>query len=112
MAMTAVPAAAGGVRDAWPYVASHCLPGEIRTALKAISERFGKDVLIVSAHRPRAGRSLHAACRAADFRIPGADRGAVRAYAATLPGIGGIGSYPRKDIIHIDNRAIPFAWRR
>lgn len=99
------------VRDAWPYVRSGCLPAEIRSALHAISQKFGRDVLIVSAHRPRAS-PMHRACRAADFRIAGANRMAVRDYAKGLPGVKGVGTYPHKDIIHIDNRSIPFAWWR
>lgn len=112
VAMLAAAPASAGVKDAWPYVKSQCLPSEIRAALHAISAQFKRDVLVVSAHRPGARGSMHATCRAADFRVPGADKSAVRAYAAGLPGIRGVGTYPRKDLIHIDNRAVPFAWRR
>lgn len=111
-AILAASPASADVRNAWPYVRSQCLPTEIRNALSAISAHFKRDVLIVSAHRASARGSMHAACRAADIRVPGADKMAVRAFAATLPGIRGVGTYPRKDLIHIDNRSIPFAWRR
>lgn len=107
---TAAPASSE-VRDAWPYVKSGCLPAEIRSALAAISRQFGRDVLIVSAHRAKAS-PMHRSCRAADFRMPGVNRTVIRDFAKGLPGVRGIGTYPGKDIVHIDNRPIPFAWWR
>ncbi len=52
-----------------------CLPGSVKTALGQLDSHFG-GIKVISTHRPGAriagsGRiSLHASCRAADFRPP------------------------------------------
>lgn len=62
-----------------------CLPGSVKAALSQLDSQFGR-IQVISTHRPGAriagsGRiSLHASCRAADFRPPPGRYRAVVAY--------------------------------
>jgi uncharacterized protein YcbK (DUF882 family) len=49
---------------------------------------------------------------AADIRIEGVEPMALATFAKTVPGINGVGSYRRTDLIHVDVRQEQFAWRR
>jgi uncharacterized protein YcbK (DUF882 family) len=83
-----------------------CLPGVLRTRLSQVRQRFGS-IQVISTSRPGARirgsgrRSLHASCRAVDFRPP---RGQYSAVVRWLYANheGGIGTY-RTGHIHIDN---------
>jgi uncharacterized protein YcbK (DUF882 family) len=97
----------GAVRTAGHATLS-CLPASVRSALRAVSKRYGK-VTISSTRRSRkrnrraggARHSMHLACRAADFRIHGRSRRATT-FLRKRPGIGGVKRY-RNGLYHIDN---------
>lgn len=81
-----------------------CLPPALKGALTQIRARFGP-VTVVSTHRPgariRSGRpSLHASCRAVDFRPARGTYGKVAAHLRRTWN-GGIGTYSSGHI-HID----------
>ena len=81
-----------------------CLPGNLRAALANINARFGP-VTVISTNRPgariRGGRaSLHASCRAVDFRPARGTYGKVAAYLRSTWN-GGLGTYSSGHI-HID----------
>lgn len=91
-----------------------CLPDRLKATLRSIEQKWGP-VRIISTHRPGArvrktGRpSLHASCRAVDFRPP---KGTYRAVAAWLKKshAGGVGTYSGKhNHIHIDVRPCKLA---
>jgi len=81
-----------------------CLPPQLQAALAGVQARFGP-VTVISTHRAgariRGGRpSLHASCRAVDFKpAPGTYR-QVAAYLRSSWN-GGVGTY-RSGHIHID----------
>jgi hypothetical protein len=86
-----------------------CLPDELKTTLAHIERKWGP-VRILSAYRPNArvrgtGRpSLHASCRAVDFRPPSGTFGAVARWLRDSHR-GGVGTYSgRRSHIHIDHR--------
>lgn len=89
-------------RKQTPKVAVECFPKELRAVLGQIHARFGVKPVVTSGHRPRAGRSQHAHCKAADIRVPGVSPSAVARYARTIKGIGGVGTYRNKGIVHVD----------
>jgi hypothetical protein len=85
---------------------SGCLPGVLKQRLSEIRARFGP-VSIISSHRPGARvagsgrRSLHADCRAVDFK-PSGNYSAVVAYLKANHN-GGVGTYScGMNHIHID----------
>ena len=88
-----------------------CLPTQLRSALAAVQARFGP-VQVISTHRPgariRGGRpSMHASCKAVDFRpAPGTYR-QVAAYLRSS-WQGGFGTYSSGHI-HIDTGP-QYAW--
>jgi hypothetical protein len=87
---------------------TNCLPGDLKLVLAEVAKRFGT-VSIQSTHRtPQrnrraggAGRSLHLACRAIDFRVKARGRD-VMAFLRNSKSVGGLKMY-RNGIIHIDN---------
>jgi uncharacterized protein YcbK (DUF882 family) len=99
-------------RLAYSYVKADCFPEELKRALNQISEHFKSDVLVVSGYRGNGRRgSLHRSCRAADIRVVGVAPTVLAAYARTVPGINGVGTYRRNSLTHIDVRETKFAWR-
>ncbi len=82
----------------------------LRNLLGMVTSRFGKPVTITSGCRSRTANrraggahdSLHLSCMAADIRIEGVSERALLAVARGLPGRGGVGSYCRNSIVHID----------
>jgi hypothetical protein len=82
-----------------------CLPATLKAKLREIEGRFGP-VLVVSTFRPGARiagtrhQSLHASCRAVDFRPAGGTYGAVAAHLRQSWS-GGVGTYASGHI-HID----------
>ena len=54
---------------------------------------------------------LDADGRVADIRIAGVSPADLAAYARTVPGLNGVGSYRRVSVTHIDVRDERFAWR-
>lgn len=83
-------------------VKTKCFPRELKAALSGLEKRFGRDVVVTSGYRPKAGRSQHAKCRAADIRIKGVKPSLIASYARKMKGIGGVGTYCRNGIVHID----------
>ncbi|MBP2548240.1 uncharacterized protein YcbK (DUF882 family) [Neorhizobium galegae] len=82
-------------------VKTECFPERLEAILAHIAIETGRKPVVTSGHRPRAGRSQHSSCLAADIRVPGVSDRAVIAAASTAPGIGGIGRYCN-GIIHVD----------
>ncbi|HSP25576.1 MAG TPA: D-Ala-D-Ala carboxypeptidase family metallohydrolase [Saliniramus sp.] len=87
---------------------TNCLPGNLKTVVADLANRFGT-VSIQSTHRSpqrnrRAGgarRSLHLECRAIDFRVKARGR-EVMTFLREHKAVGGLKMY-RNGIIHIDN---------
>jgi len=102
-----------GFYAAYAYTQVDCFPEELKTALNKIAAHYNKPVEVASGHRPNGRRgSMHRHCMAADIRIEGVEPMALATYAKTVPGIMGVGSYRRTDLIHVDVRQEQFAWRR
>jgi len=104
-ALTAAPASAS--RGA--SMGTDCLPSSLRSTLQKVRAKFGP-IVILSTHRPGAriagsGRqSLHASCRAVDFK-PTRNHASVVAWLKANHS-GGVGTYSGSmSHIHIDNGA-------
>jgi uncharacterized protein YcbK (DUF882 family) len=82
-------------------VRTGCFPEKLGAILAHIAKETGKKPMVTSGHRPRAGKSQHSRCYAADIRIPGVSEKRILAAARTAPGIGGIGRYCN-GIVHVD----------
>ncbi len=75
-----------------------------------ISGHFGRPVVVSSGCRSghgnrRAGgakRSFHLRCMAADVKVVGISEARVLRFARNLPGRGGVGTYCRNSVVHID----------
>lgn len=99
-----------GLRVARDNVQTACFPADLVAQIRALEQRFGSKAVITSGYRSPdhnrrvngARRSQHMGCKAADLFIPGADHLAVAAYARSLPGRGGVGTYCHTDAIHVD----------
>lgn len=86
------------------------LDPELLTLIAALEAQFHAKPVIVSgcrstAHNAAVGgarRSFHLSCAAADIMIPGVSPDTVRAFALTMPGRGGVGTYCGLSILHID----------
>lgn len=85
-----------------PHVATDCFPAKLKVVLADIKNRFGKTPIVTSGHRPHSKKSQHSRCVAADIRVPGVSPSKVAQYARTIEGIGGVGTYCRKTIVHVD----------
>jgi uncharacterized protein YcbK (DUF882 family) len=78
--------------------------------LNRVSRHFRRPVVVVSGCRSRkhnrrvggARNSMHLRCMAADIRVSGVARNRVARFARGLPGRGGIGTYCRNSVVHID----------
>ncbi len=78
--------------------------------LRDVSRKFGRPVIVSSGCRSnhgnrRAGgakRSFHLRCMAADIKVVGVSEAKVLRVAKNLPARGGIGTYCRNSVIHID----------
>lgn len=78
--------------------------------LSMVEGHFNRPVIISSGCRSaktnrRAGgarSSYHMRCMAADIKLAGIAEGTLLRYVSTLPGRGGIGTYCRNSIVHID----------
>jgi hypothetical protein len=78
-----------------------CFPDELVDLIAALTGEIGP-IEITSGHRKGRGRSLHHHCKAVDFRPLNVSNQQALAVMRTLPGVGGIGSYRRNDILHMD----------
>jgi len=99
-------------RAAYSNVTTDCFPAELKSALNKIGEHFKSDVLVTSGFRGKGRRgSMHRSCRAADIRVIGVSPTHLAAYARTVEGVNGVGTYRRTSVTHIDVREDKFAWR-
>jgi Uncharacterized protein conserved in bacteria len=85
-------------------VRTECFPAELKAILHSIHAKFGVQPVVTSGHRPRAGKSQHSSCKAADIRVPGVSASSVAKYARSIRGVGGVGTYggKRSGIVHVD----------
>ncbi len=82
----------------------------LRRLLLKIERHYGKPVLISSGCRSKARnrkaggarRSYHLRCMAADIKVPGVSKRRLLRYVRGLGGRGGIGTYCRNSIVHVD----------
>jgi uncharacterized protein YcbK (DUF882 family) len=99
-------------RAAYANVSTDCFPAELKTALNKIGEHFKSDVLVTSGFRGNGRRgSLHRSCRAADIRVLGVAPSRLAAFARTVEGVNGVGTYRRTSVTHVDVRHDKYAWR-
>jgi hypothetical protein len=84
-------------------VETACLKPELIDLLRRVEAKYRQKVIITSGYRSR-GRdgSLHRTCAAADIEIPGVSADSLAAFARTLPGVGGVGTYCHSSLIHVD----------
>ncbi|MCE1235719.1 MAG: D-Ala-D-Ala carboxypeptidase family metallohydrolase [Hyphomicrobiales bacterium] len=84
-------------------VETACLKSELIDILRRIEAKYGQKAVITSGYRNR-GRSgsMHRTCAAADIEIPGVSAAALAAFARTIPGIGGVGTYCHSELVHVD----------
>ena len=78
--------------------------------LRKIESHYGRKVLITSGCRSKARnrkvggarRSFHLKCMAADIKVAGISKGSLVRLVRRLKGRGGIGTYCRNSIVHVD----------
>ncbi len=83
---------------------------QVRKTLAAVERKFGRPVQVTSGCRSRqanrkaggARRSLHLDCKAADFKVAGVSKARLVRFVSALPGRGGVGTYCRNSIVHVD----------
>lgn len=96
--------------SAAPRPAEAGLNGRLVGLLSKISRHYGRPVTITSGCRSfasnrRAGgrrHSLHLRCMAADIRVRGVSEVALLRFVRVLPGRGGVGTYCRNSVVHVD----------
>lgn len=120
---TAAPAPApqpkppGNIRSPGYYAAYDdtiigCFPEKLRDALNDIATHYGKQVEVTSGMRARGrSHSMHRSCMAADIRVEGVGPRSLAAYARTVDGVNGVGTYRFNDVTHVDIRQERISWR-
>lgn len=91
-------------------VSTSCFPRELRNILSKVHKRYGVKPIVKSGHRSAAHNrrvggarnSLHIRCHAADITVPGVGKYKLARYLKTVPGVGGVGTYGCKSIVHVD----------
>jgi hypothetical protein len=84
-------------------VETACLKPELVDVLRRIEGHYKQKVVITSGFRDRGRQgSLHRQCAAADIEVPGVSSTSLAAFARTIPGIGGVGTYCHSMMIHVD----------
>ena len=86
------------------------LNSRLRGLLRRIERHYGRPVTVSSgcrskARNRRAGgarKSYHLRCMAADIKVAGISKSKLLRYVRGLPGRGGVGTYCRNSIVHID----------
>ncbi|MER2605202.1 MAG: D-Ala-D-Ala carboxypeptidase family metallohydrolase, partial [Siculibacillus sp.] len=92
-------------------VETACLKPELVEILRRIEGKYHQKVVITSGFRDRGRQgSLHRTCAAVDIEVPGVPAEALAAFARTIPGIGGVGTYCYPHLIHVDIGA-PRDWK-
>jgi uncharacterized protein YcbK (DUF882 family) len=101
-------------------VNAFCLSPQLRMAIWSFESEFGRKIVMSSGYRDPvhngevggAEQSFHTKCMAADFFIPGIDKGRLIAFAMRNRLVGGLGCYPGRSFIHVDVRDRPRGWTR
>jgi len=109
-----------GTYVAHANVDTFCLSPKLRVAIAEFEGHFGKKVVVSSGYRDPfhntkvggADQSMHMKCMAADFFIPGVNKGKLIAFAMRTGVVGGLGCYPGKSFIHVDVRDRPNGWNK
>ena len=92
-------------------VETACLKPELVDILRRIEGNYRQKVIITSGFRDRGRQgSLHRQCAAADIEVPGVSSASLAAFARTIPGIGGVGTYCHQSMIHVDT-GTPRDWK-
>ncbi len=100
----------GYMRAASAKVNTRCFKPKLKRILAQIKRRFGRPVTVTSGYRTRAYNrriggalaSQHIRCNAADIKIAGVSRSALAKYIRTIKGVGGVGVYCGRGIVHVD----------
>jgi len=87
-----------------------CLKPKLVSTLRQLERHFGRKVVVTSGYRSPtynrrvrgAKNSQHMYCAAADIQIAGVGKWELAAYARTLPGRGGVGTYCHTESVHVD----------
>jgi uncharacterized protein YcbK (DUF882 family) len=87
-----------------------CLRPALLAVLKKIEQHYGRKLVVTSGYRSRvhnaaargARNSLHMFCAAADVQMPGVSKWELAAYARSMQGRGGVGTYCYTKSVHID----------
>ena len=87
-----------------------CLRPALLSVLRKIEQHYGRKLVVTSGYRSRvhnaaargARNSLHMFCAAADVQMPGVSKWELAAYARSMPGRGGVGTYCYTNSVHID----------
>ncbi len=87
-----------------------CLKPSLVRMLKAIEAHYGTKAVVTSGYRnpdknrrARGARnSLHMYCAAADIQVEGVSKWDLAAFARTMPGRGGVGTYCHTNSVHVD----------
>jgi uncharacterized protein YcbK (DUF882 family) len=87
-----------------------CLRPALLAVLKKIEQHYGHKLVVTSGYRSRvhnaaargAHNSLHMFCAAADVQMPGVSKWELAAYARSMSGRGGVGTYCYTKSVHID----------
>jgi uncharacterized protein YcbK (DUF882 family) len=111
-------ASAGGMARLDPHglilqrgtVDTACLRPALLSVLKKIEQHYGRKLIVTSGYRSPvhnvaargAHNSLHMFCAAADVQMPGVSKWELAAYARSMPGRGGVGTYCYTKSVHID----------
>ncbi|MBI1619249.1 YcbK family protein [Aquamicrobium sp. cd-1] len=102
--------APNGLMRQTDHVDVACLKPSLVRTLKAIENHFGRKVIVTSGYRNPtrnarargAKNSLHMYCAAADVKVQGVSKAQLAAFARSMPGRGGVGTYCHTDAVHID----------
>lgn len=96
----------GGGGVAW-NASSGCVPGQLKSVLHQVSQRYGSVVVNSTSRGRRHNRavggvrnSYHLRCMAVDFRVHGSTKG-LWAFLRNNPNVGGLHRYP-SGFFHID----------
>ncbi len=91
-------------------VSTKCFPTSLRSVLAKVEKRYGVKPIVNSGFRSAsynrrvggARRSYHIKCMAADIRVPGVGKYVLARYLKAMSGVGGVGTYGCKNIVHVD----------
>lgn len=91
-------------------VHTKCFPKALRKILAKVKKKYGKAPVVSSGYRSKkhnrrvggARRSMHVSCKAADIRVPGVGKHALAKYLRSIRGVGGVGTYCGRGIVHVD----------